>query len=94
MSPVYIERSIADGVGTITLNRPSALNALNEQMLGEVRETLSIWLTDDAVDVVVITGQGTKSFAAGADIGELAGKNPIEMASATGMQECLTSTLR
>lgn len=91
MSFVYIERSIADGVGTITLNRPSALNALNEQMLGEVRETLSIWLTDDAVDVVVITGQGTKSFAAGADIGELAGKNPIEMASATGMQECLTA---
>lgn len=90
MSPSLLETSVADGVGTITLSRPEALNALNEQLLGELRSTLSGWLADPAVDVVVITGAGEKAFAAGADIGELLAKPAIELASATGMQECLT----
>lgn len=90
MSAEFLECAVAEGVGTITLSRPSALNALNEQLLRELRKTLAMWLTDPAVDVVIITGKGTKAFAAGADIAELAAKRPIELASATGMQECLT----
>lgn len=57
-------------VGTITINRPKALNALNSQVLDELNATL------DAVDLdttraLVLTGAGEKSFVAGADIGEM-----------------------
>ncbi|MDO4466737.1 MAG: enoyl-CoA hydratase-related protein [Bacillota bacterium] len=57
-------------VGTITINRPKALNALNSQVLEELDATL------EAVDLettrcLVLTGAGEKSFVAGADIGEM-----------------------
>lgn len=57
-------------VGTITINRPKALNALNSQVLDELNATL------DAVDLdstraLILTGAGEKSFVAGADIGEM-----------------------
>jgi len=57
-------------VGIITINRPKALNALNSQVLGELKEAF------DAVDLettraLILTGAGDKSFVAGADIGEM-----------------------
>jgi len=57
-------------VGVITINRPKALNALNSQVLDELKETF------EAVDLettraLVLTGAGEKSFVAGADIGEM-----------------------
>ena len=57
-------------VGTITINREKALNALNSAVLEELDATL------DAVDLnevrcLILTGAGTKSFVAGADIGEM-----------------------
>ena len=57
-------------VGTITINREKALNALNSQVLDELNATL------DAVDLntvrcLILTGAGQKSFVAGADIGEM-----------------------
>ncbi len=57
-------------VGTITINREKALNALNSKVLDELNATL------DAVDLnevrcLILTGAGTKSFVAGADIGEM-----------------------
>ncbi len=55
----------------ITLNRPDVLNALNARLLSELSHTLSDLERNDAVRAVVITGSGTKAFAAGADIGEL-----------------------
>lgn len=90
MSGEFVTASVADGVGTATLTRPAAMNALNEQLLRELRETLTAWEHSADVDVVVITGAGEKAFAAGADIGELVGKGPIEMAGASGMQEFFT----
>ncbi len=58
-------------VATITLNRPSALNALNVRMLEELSEALARLGGDENVRAVILTGAGTKAFAAGADIGEL-----------------------
>ncbi|KAM9863734.1 enoyl-CoA hydratase-related protein [Leucobacter sp. BZR 635] len=90
MSGEFVTAAVAHGVGTITLSRPTALNALNEQVLRELRETLAAWELSDDVDVVVLTGAGEKAFAAGADISELVAKGAIEMAGSSGMQEFFT----
>lgn len=64
---------IDDAVAVVTVNRPEKLNALNAQVITELRDCLGALRRDDAVRVVVLTGAGEKAFVAGADIGELAG---------------------
>jgi enoyl-CoA hydratase len=64
-------------VATVTLNRPKVLNALNAQLLGELRTALEQLEDDEQIRAIVITGAGDRAFAAGADIGEL---NAIENA--------------
>jgi len=59
-------------VGLITLNRPKALNALNDQLVTELGQALDALEADDAVGAIVVTGS-EKAFAAGADIKEMAG---------------------
>ena len=62
----------ADGVATVTLNRPQVLNALNQRMLDELDRVVRDLGADDAVRVAILTGAGEKAFVAGADIKELA----------------------
>ena len=57
-------------VGTITINRPRALNALNSQVLEELDATLDA-VNLDEIRCLILTGAGEKSFVAGADIGEM-----------------------
>lgn len=64
--------NIADGVVTITLNRPDKLNALNAQLLADLDTACTELHNDRSLRCVVITGAGPKAFAAGADISELA----------------------
>ncbi|MCP8897249.1 enoyl-CoA hydratase [Shinella daejeonensis] len=59
-----------DRVGVVTLNRPQALNALNRQLLGELKVALADFSADPAVGAIVIAGS-EKAFAAGADIKEM-----------------------
>ncbi|MFK4824566.1 enoyl-CoA hydratase [Paenochrobactrum sp. BZR 588] len=59
-----------DKVGLVKLNRPEALNALNKQLLEELRDALTAFEADDAIGVIVLTGSD-KAFAAGADIKEM-----------------------
>ena len=66
---ILIERDGA--VATVTLNRPSVLNALNIIMVRELKAAIAELDADDAVRAIVLTGSGEKSFAAGADISEL-----------------------
>lgn len=65
-------------VGLITLNRPQALNALNNQLMREVMDALESFDADADVGAMVITGN-EKAFAAGADIKEMADKSMTEM---------------
>jgi enoyl-CoA hydratase len=58
-------------VGLITLNRPKALNALNDQVMDEIGAALDGFEADDNIGAIVITGS-EKAFAAGADIGAMA----------------------
>lgn len=60
-----------DRVGLITLNRPKALNALNDALVDELGEALRGFDADEDIGAIVITGS-EKAFAAGADIGAMA----------------------
>src|SRR5205807_1554294 len=64
-------------VGVITLNRPAVLNALSPAVIAEVTAALGELERDDSVRAVVLTG-GPKVFAAGADIGDMAERGPVE----------------
>lgn len=68
---------IEDGIGTITLNRPEVLNALNNQVFTELVQAAEEMAQNQAVRVVIITG-GDKVFAAGADISQLVITNALE----------------
>ncbi len=57
-------------VGLLTLNRPKALNALNDQLMDELGEALLAFDADEAIGAMVVTGS-EKAFAAGADIGAM-----------------------
>ena len=58
------------GLTTITINRPSKLNALNKETISELHEVFKIAEEDRNVKVIIITGSGEKAFVAGADISE------------------------
>ncbi|MGB5950626.1 MAG: enoyl-CoA hydratase [Parvibaculum sp.] len=65
-------------VGIITLNRPEALNALNEKLMNEVVGAAKAFDADRGIGCIVITGSA-KAFAAGADIKEMAEREATEM---------------
>ncbi len=67
--------SIKNHIGTITINRPDKLNALNAQAKKELKQLLLEIKFNDSIDVVIITGAGEKAFVAGTDIGELKALN-------------------
>jgi len=61
-----------NGITTITINRPSKLNALNKATIEELHYALKAANKDNTVKVIIITGSGEKAFVAGADISEFA----------------------
>jgi enoyl-CoA hydratase len=70
--------SVEERVATVTIDRPDVLNALNTALLEELLATLGDLGGDPGVGVVVLTGEGERSFIAGTDIKEMAGKTPLE----------------
>jgi enoyl-CoA hydratase len=67
-----------EGIATITLNRPDALNAWSQQLAQEFLEALDDAAKDDNVQAVVITGAGDKAFSAGADIKAMKGMTALK----------------
>lgn len=59
------------GYAIITLNRPDKLNALNNQLFSDLTSAVSFIASDSEIRAAIITGSGSKAFAAGADIAEL-----------------------
>ena len=76
-----ILREKRDRVALITLNRPEALNALNNDTMLEVTQAVQEFDADAEVGAIVITGS-EKAFAAGADIKEMSSKSATEMYTA------------
>jgi len=70
--------NIDEGVGTVTFNRPKALNALNNALLSEFSDLLGQVAENEEIRVLVLTGAGDRAFVAGADITELATFNPLQ----------------
>jgi enoyl-CoA hydratase len=69
----------AGGIGTVTINRPESLNALNSTVFSELYELFQEIEHDSDVRVAIITGSGQKSFVAGSDITEMAPLDSVEI---------------
>jgi enoyl-CoA hydratase len=76
MSVVLVERE--PPVGILLLNRPEALNALNDEVMGRLVDALVELDDDDGIRCIVLGGS-EKAFAAGADIGQMAEASAMEM---------------
>lgn len=68
----------AEGVLTITINRPDKLNALNRDTIQEIGAAVAAANADPAISGIIITGSGEKAFAAGADIAEFSAFNAAQ----------------
>ncbi|GAM08683.1 3-hydroxybutyryl-CoA dehydratase [Geobacter sp. OR-1] len=69
---------IVEGVATVTVNRPGALNALNLATLAELEDLVGEIGRNPEIRVAIITGSGTKAFVAGADIATMRDMSPME----------------
>jgi enoyl-CoA hydratase len=85
----YIIYEKNEGVATITLNRPEALNAFSKEVVEEILHALEDVKTDEAVRVVVLTGAGEKAFSAGADIKAMVGMTALKARELSFMGERL-----
>lgn len=74
----YIRTRIEDEIAVVELYRPDVLNALNRQMVTEIVSALEAYDRNSEVRVIVLTGSG-RAFAAGADIDEMAGDDPVKL---------------
>jgi len=67
-----------DGIGTIKINRPKVLNALNKDTILELTKAVAELEKDKNIKVVILTGEGDKAFIAGADISQMKDMSPLE----------------
>jgi enoyl-CoA hydratase/carnithine racemase len=77
-------------IAYITINRPKVLNALNAKTISELRSAFEETRDDFEVRGVIFTGAGDKSFAAGADISEMANDTPLTAQEKTRTGQALT----
>ncbi len=66
------------GIALLTVDRPDKLNALNGQTVGALERFFADAADSDAIGAVILTGAGSKSFVAGADIGEISGFSALQ----------------
>jgi enoyl-CoA hydratase len=78
MEFIQVTSAIQPHIALVQLNRPKELNALNSQLMAELRAALQALDEAEEVRVVVLTGND-KAFAAGADIKQMAGKSAIDL---------------
>jgi len=70
-----------EGIQTLTISRPHALNALNQELLEELRVAVLEFYERNDAHGMIITGEGEKSFVAGADIKEFSAIDPKDAAA-------------
>ncbi len=78
MEFIKVTEQAQPSVALIELNRPKELNALNKQLMEELRDALQTLDKNEAVRVIILTGN-EQAFAAGADIKQMADKSAIDM---------------
>ena len=72
-----LKKEVNEGLAIVTIDRPEALNALNNALLSELKDMFTELRDDEAVRAVILTGAG-KAFVAGADIAAMNAMTPIE----------------
>ncbi len=77
MEPLVL-LEVADGIAEILLNRPHQLNALNLELNQLLYSTIQEIKKDSSIRAVVISGAGTRAFAAGADITDMVDADPVK----------------
>ncbi|WP_305042242.1 enoyl-CoA hydratase-related protein [Geoalkalibacter sp.] len=81
---------VADGIATLTINRPQVMNALNNETLLALRNRIDALDSDARVRVIILTGAGENAFVAGGDISAMRDFGPLEArAMAQQAQEVL-----
>lgn len=70
--------TIEEKIATVTINRPTKLNALNKATIDDLSKAIKLLAKNDEVRVIVLTGTGEKAFVAGADISEFANYTIVE----------------
>jgi enoyl-CoA hydratase len=78
MDFIKVTNAYQPGIALVELNRPKELNALNPQLMRELRDTLVRLDAVEEVRVIILTGNA-QAFAAGADIKQMADKSAIDM---------------
>jgi enoyl-CoA hydratase len=89
----FIVYEKSEGVATITLNRPEALNAFSKEVVEEILRALEDVKSDENMRVLVLTGTGEKAFSAGADIKAMAGMTALKARELSLMGESLCLAL-
>ena len=87
MPYVLLQLDISDRIATVTINRPDKLNALNDQMMGEIAAMFAELGANGRVGAIILTGAG-RAFVAGADIANIATQSAetLETLSALGQR--------
>lgn len=88
-----VRYELRDGVAFVTVDRPKALNALNDATHDDLHTAFSAVRDDDTVRAAVLTGEGEKAFVAGADITELADMSPLQAKAASAKGQNVFSTI-
>ncbi len=73
-----VKYEVAESTAYVTINRPEALNALNLDVISELKQVFEAIEADDEVLGVIVTGGGTKAFVAGADIAQMRDYSALE----------------
>jgi enoyl-CoA hydratase len=93
MPDANIRFEAADSIGTLTIDRPKALNALNPDTLREILRCLREVRRAGEVRALIVTGAGEKAFVAGADIAEMSKMTVVQAKEMARLGQRLTSAL-
>lgn len=84
---------IQDRIATVKINRPKALNALNEAVLNDLLNFFQASTENSEIGAVLLTGEGDKAFVAGADIASMPKMSALEAARFAGLGHCCMSVI-
>lgn len=84
---------IQDRIATVKINRPKALNALNEAVLNDLLNFFQASTENPEIGAVLLTGEGDKAFVAGADIASMPKMSALKAARFAGLGHCCMSVI-